>query len=428
MKNLKLELFNFKNSLNVDQLDVAKIIHLHLENYDNLSEKEMLTSLGSHLNGFTYYKEVKQLLEGIKDEIESKPLVYELKDLYKKVERQNTGMLYRQPLNVILEIINKPDDDARMESILNELSIYDWVNPIKHFMMQITASPIERQNLVNSGKGNKIYTVVEKTDSGHMAYISDRWFLIEQNEIKQVLADDYVKDEEKLRNIRLIEKVMAISEIKNDTVYFQIDENLQIGISLKNKDILLNGQKLDKETTLESIFNSPIVPYLKREYYVLVEATINNADKFMDLDIGMKVTNILNPFSESYVFNYKDKNYVYSRDSRYGTKFFAYENVTELIHDVQKEFDFDLTNFYENKVSNEMKRLRTLEDREKEINMKLQDVNESIEELSENQELLKESKELSLTFNNLLVFKHKLINQLNGIKLEKSETRKQILK
>jgi len=248
--------------------------------------------------------------------------------------------------------------------------------------------------------------------------------LISESEIKQVIADDYIKDADKVRNIRLLEKVLQMSEIVEDRISFRIDENLSLGVSTKNNEMYLNGEKLDKETTLETLFNSPIVPYLKKDYYNLIEATVNNLEKFVELDVALKVSNLLNPFTESVVFNYKDKMYVYSRDNRTGSRFFAYENASELIRDVQKELDYDLSHFYENKLSNELKTLRNLEDKEQLIDMKLQDVNESLKMLSDNMDLLKESKELQLTHTNLLVYKNKLTLELNDIKAKKSEARK----
>ena len=427
MENLKLKIFKAKNSLTLEQLDAANILQLHVERFDDMSEKEIVHSLRESLNSYTFYPEVKALLEEVEQEIESMPLIYELKDLYKKVERQNHGLMYRPCLNTLLEIINRGDDDARMSGILNELTMYDYVPDVKRFLLKIHSSPIERQNLQNSGKASKVNTIVEKVEEGHLAFVCDRWFLISESEIKQVLADDYIKDEKKLREIRLLEQVMTIGTVDDEQIKFQIDENLELGISTKKKAIYLNGEKLDNESTLESLFNSPIVPYLKRNFYVLAEATLNNIDKFMELDVALKVVNLLNPHNESFVFNYKDKMYMYQKDARYGSKFYAYENVTELIHDVQKDLDYDLSHFYENKLSKELKHLRTLEDKEQSINMKLKDVNESIEMLHESG-LLEESKDLELTFKNLLIHKHQLTKELNTIKAEKSETRKTFVK
>lgn len=425
MKNFKLELFNFKNELNIEQLDVARIAHMHLENCDKLSERELVKSLRESLSEYFYYNNVKLFVESLENELDEYSLTYELKDLYKQLDRKNLGMLYRQPMVTLLEIINKPDDQAKVMGILNELSIYDWIPEVKMFLMKMNSSPIEKQNLKNSGKASKVFTLVEKVEEGHLAFIIDRWFLISEssNDIKQVLADEYIKDTDKIRNIRLLEQVMQTSDINEEFISFRIDENLMISVSTKDSSIYLNEEKLDKETTLETLFNSPLIPYLKRNFYSLLETTLNNIDKFMDLDIAIKVGNLVNRFTENVAFNYKDKNYVYSRDSRYGSKFYAYENVTELIHDVQKELDYDLSHFYENKLSQEVKKLRTLTDKEKQINIKLKDISESLDMLNYNKELLEESAELQATKKELLLYQAKLMKELNDIRVEKTKAR-----
>jgi len=427
MKNLKLELFKFKNSLTLEQLDISKVAQNHLEQYDKFSELELNESLKMTLMSFNYDPDVKLFLESVQNEIEEYPLVMELKDLYKKIERKNHGLLYRQPLIALLEIINKQNDDQRVESIINELIIYDWIPEIKHFMLKMNSSPMERQNLINSGKGEKVYTFVEKVEEGHLAYLSDRWFLISESELKQVLVDDYIKDINKIREIRLIEKVLKIGEINDDLITFKINEHLDISISTKNKNIKVNGTKLDKETTLETLFNSPLIPIMKKDYYNLLETTLNNTDKFVELDIAIKITNILNQFNESIVFNYKDKMYMYSNDKRYGSRFYSYENASEIIQDVQKDLDYDLSKFFENKLSIELKNLRELEDKEQIIDMKLKDVNESIELLKDSN-LIQENKEIENTFNNLLHLKHKLNIELNDVKGKKVEARKHLIK
>jgi len=424
--NIKLALFNFKNELTIDQLDEAKIAQLHLENYENLSEKEMFESLRGQLNGFTYESKVVSFLESVKDEIDSKPLIYELKDLYKKVERKNLGLIYRQPLVTLLEIINRQDDESRMDGVLNELSIYDWVPEIKAFLLNQTKNPMEHQNLQRNGNASKIYTLVEKCNEGSLVFISDRWFLINESEIKQVLLDDYVQDIEKMREVRLLEQVLDTAEIHGDRIEFKIDEQLYIGISTKDKNIIyMNGEKLDKETTLESIFNSPIVPYLKRNQYVLLETTRNNLDKLMDLDIAVRVENPLNPYLEAYCFNYKDKMYLYSRDMRTGSAFFQYENASEIIRDIQKELDYDLTKFFENKLSKELKHLRALEDKEKSIEMKLKEISESVELLKDSD--VWEEEEIQLVYKNFMTQKNTLLKNFNLIKNDKIKARKLVI-
>lgn len=428
MKDFKLELFNFKKNLTIDQSDIENIVEKHINLCDDYSEKEIYASLNNKLQPHTYDKDIKGLLEGLKDELDQESLTANLKDLYKKVERKNHAHLYREPLNKILQIISKDSDENKMEAILNELSIHDWIPEIKQFMLEFKKNPIEIENYNNSGDGESVYTLIEKVEDGYMAYIGDRWFLISEEEIKQVLPDDYIKEQNDIRRIRILEEAMKRANIDDNRITFQIDENLTVSLSTKDNDLFINEEKADKETTLENLFDSPIIPYLKKDYYQLLKTVNENIDNFVELDIAMKITNRTNPLVESYAFNYKDKMYLYNIDNRTGTAFFEYESVNSLIHDVRKELDFDLTKFYENKLSKEMRHIKNLEDREQKINMKIKETNESIDTLKQEGELLKEDKNLKLAFDNLLIVKHNLIKELNKIKADKKDARKMMNK
>lgn len=428
MKNLKLKIFDFKQKLSFDQNDISVVVERILTDYDNYSEKEIKDILNERLFKYTYDTEVKSLLETVEQEIESNSLVYDLKNLYKLVERQNQGMIYRTPLNTILEIINGSDDDSRLESILNELKMYEWVPQIKKFIYNLTQSPIERQNMTDSGKGNTVYTLVEKTTNGYLAYVADRWFSLNENEVVQTLLEDNVEDVDRIRELRILEQVMKLAEIDNNILYLKVDEDLTIGLSTKDKSLYINNEKLDTETTLENVFNSPIIPYLKKDYYVLLNTLKENLNNMVELDVAIKVDNILNPYYEAYAFNYKDKMYLYSTDQRTGSSFYQYESVNELIRDIKKELDYDLTPFFENKLSKEMKKLRSLEDKEKVLEGKIKDANESIDELQNVPELLESSKDLKLTFDNLLLYKHQLNEKLNELKNYRTQYRKISLK
>jgi len=428
MKNLKLELFNFKQKLGYEQSDISVVIEGLINNYDNYSEKELKKVLNEKLLKYTYDSEVKGLLESVEEEISSNSLTYDLKSLYKIVERTNQGLIYRQPLNTILDIINKPDDDTKMESILNELKMYEWVPQIKRFIYDLTQSPIDRENMVNSGSGNKIFTLVEKVDNGYMAYLSNRWFLVNENEIKQTLVEDNISDIDRVREIRILEQAIQNSTVEKDIFTFKIDENLSIGLSTKDSKLYINDEKLDEGTSLDNIFNSPIVPYLKKDYFLLLNTLRENIDNVVEFDIALRVDNILNPYLETYAFNYKDKMYLYSNDKRTGSSFYQYESVSELVNDIKKELDYDLTHFYENKLSKEMKTLRGLEDKEKVLESKIKEVKDSIYDLSQESELLEYNKDLKLTFDNLLIYKHQLNEKLNKLKDQKTQYRKHTLK
>ena len=428
MKNLKLKIFDFKQKLSFDQSDISLVTERILNEYDNYSEKEIRNILNEKLLKYSYDVEVKKLLETVDNEINSNTLLYDLKDLYKIVERQNQGMIYRQPLNTILEIIQKPDDDSRLESILNELKLYDWIPEVKKFIFELTQSPIERQNMSNSGKGEKIYTIVEKVNDGYLSFVADKWFLLSDNEVTQTLLEDHIEDDERLRELRIVEQALKLANIENNIIKLKVDEYLTIGLSTKDKSLFINEDKLDVETTLENVFNSPIIPYLKKDYYVLVNTLKENLNNMVELDVAVKVDNLLNPFLEAYAFNYKDKMYLYSKDMRTGSSFYQYESVNELIGDVRKELDYDLTPFFENKLSKEMKKLRTLEDREKVLEKKIKDTQDAIDELQNEPKLLESDKDLKLTFDNLLIYKHNLNKKLNELKNYKTQYKKVLLK
>ena len=428
MKNLKYDLFNFKRDLSIEDYELNVIVERYINNYDKFSEKELVGSLKETLTPFSWDVKVKKLVEGLEEEIKSEPLNYNLKDLYKKIERKNYGQMYRPALNSILNIINLQDNDSKMSSIVNELVIHDWIPEVKLFMSGYMNNPIQRQNLVNSGNASKVFTLVEKTDSGNLVFMKDRWFLINQDEVKQCLLEDHVKDIEKIREFRILEKVMTIGDIKEDSISFRLDENLVLSISTKNdKAYFLNEEKLDKETTLEGLFNSKIIPWLKKDYYVLSTTAAQNIDKFVDLDIALKVENALHPYLECYVVNYKDKMYVYNNDARTGTAFYEYNSANDLINDVQRELDYDLTKFLDNKLSKEIKHLRTLEDKEMEVKEAIKQIDAGLALLKEHEELVNEDEALKKTFNDLLISKHDLYENLKQIKEDKVKAKRMIL-
>jgi len=428
MKNLKYDLFNFKRDLPIEDYELNVIVERYINDYDKFSEKELVGSLKETLSSFAWDTKVKKLVESLEDEIKSEPLNYNLKDLYKKIERKNYGQMYRPALNSILNIINMQDNDTKMTSILNELVIHDWIAEVKLFLNGYMNNPIQRQNLVNSGKASKVFTLVEKTDDGNLVFMKDRWFLISEDEVKQTLLENHVKDIEKIREFRILEKVMTIGDIKEDMISFRLDENLVLSISTKSdKDVFLNEEKLDKETTLENLFNSKIIPWLKKDYYVLSTTAAQNIDKFVDLDIALKLENVLHPCLECYVINYKDKMYMYNNDTRTGSAFYEYNSANDLINDVQRELDYDLTKFLDNKLSKEMKHLRTLEDKEMEIKEAIKEIDEGLKLLTDNEKLVNEDVNLKKVFNDLLISKHELYENLKIVKDDKVKAKRMIL-
>jgi hypothetical protein len=158
MKNLKLELFNFKKDLSLEQEEISQIVESHMNACTVASEKAIIKSLDEKLKPYTYDKQVVTLLESLTDDMSNHELLYELKHLYNVLNEKNQGELYRQPINVLLQTINLDSEQDRMVKVLNELSVYDWVPEIKLFVYNLTKSPEKKTNLLSGGVSESIYS------------------------------------------------------------------------------------------------------------------------------------------------------------------------------------------------------------------------------------------------------------------------------
>jgi len=417
MKNLKLELFNFKKDLSFEQEEISVIIEGHLNATNQYSEKTIITSLNEKLKPYTYDKSVKSLLEDLNNDMSQFELLYELKNLYGVLNTKNQGELYRQPINVLLQTINLETDQDRMSKILNELAVYDWVPEIKVFVHNLTKSPEKRSNLLSGGSAESIFTVVEQVEEGHIALVKDSWFLLTENSIEKTLLENHVKDAQALQSLRLLETAMKYSSVSEDRINFRISEYLTIGLSVSNKGgLYINDDELNEETTLESLFNSPIVPIVNKNFYPILLETSKNLDKFVELDVVKRVNNLVNPYLELFAFNYKNNTFVYRCDERYGNSFFKYESALELVNEVKNELNFDLTYFFENKLNKELVVKRKLEDKEREITLKLEDVQFNIEKIKGSLQMIGESEVLTTALANLEKRKTSLDSELLAVK------------
>ena len=426
MKNWKYDLFSYRQNLTLEQLEISSIIEGHLQAFDKFSEKELVYSLKENLKSFSYDESVTKLLESMDAEIDNASLVYSLKDLYKKIERRDHGMLYRDPLNKILDCINLDTDEERMECILTNLALYDYIPEMKSFVFNLTTDPMDRKNMTSSGaKGSKVITYVDSVNEGYIAYVGDRWFVFGENDVKEALVSDYFKGED-LAKIYNIQKAFEMSMFDDNKINFIVDENLSLKIGMDGK-MYLNEEVIDKETSMEDLFNSPIIPMMKKSYYPIIKTVVESLDKFVDLDVNTKISSLTNPMNEMYVFNYKDKLYMYNVDRRTGSRFFEYESVNQLVEDVQAGMGYDISDFVSNKLSKEMRQYKKLEDREQKIQTKIKEVQESLEALESEGDLLKESVELKTAFDSLVSYKQELVNNLQRIKNAKVNERKRLL-
>ena len=417
MKNLKLELFNFKKSLSIEQLDVAYIIEGHISSTNDFSEKQIISSLNEKLKPFTYDKEVNNLLESLNDDLSNYQLLYELKHLYNVLNSQNQGELYRQPINVLLQTINLETDQDRMGKILNELAIYDWVPEIKLFVYNLTKSPEQKSNLLSGGKSESVYTIVEQVEEGHLSFIRDSWFLLTENSIEKTLLENNVKDEERLRTLRTLQTALQFATINESRIDFRISEYLTIGLSVTSKGgYFINDDEMNDETTLESLFSSPVIPIVNKNFYPLLVEVSKNIDSFVELDVVKKISNLINPTLEVFAFNYKNNIFIYRCDERYGNSFFKYDSALELVNEVRNEMNYDITYFYENKLSKELISKKKLEDKEREITLKLEDVGFNISKVEGSINMIGETKVLLEALTNLKKRRSNLDTELQAIK------------
>lgn len=424
MKNIKLELFNFKKNLDMDQEEVSTIVESFMDICGEISEKQVVLSLNERLRPFTFDKQVRSFLESLNTDMKEYQLVYELKHLYNVLDRKNQGELLRQPINVLLQTINLENDQDRMSKVLNELAIYDWVPEIKVFVHNLTKSPEQRANLLSGGKAESIYTIVEQVEAGYLCLIRESWFLLTDSDVEKTLLENHVKDEEKLMSLRTLETAMKYARVSESRVDFRISENLTIGLAVNKKgSIFINDDELNSETTLESLFSSPIIPIVNKNFYPVILETSKSIDKFVELDIVKKVSNMINPHLEAYAFNYKNATYLYRCDERYGASLYKYESAVELVNEVKNELNFDLTYFYENKLGKEMMTKRKLEDKEREIQLKLEDVKFNIGKVKTSIEYIGESKVLTEALNNLEKRKNVLETDLQSVKEQQYKER-----
>jgi len=134
------------------------------------------------------------------------------------------------------------------------------------------------------------------------------------------------------------------------------------------------------------------------------------------MDVVKRVSNLINPHLEVFAFNYKNAIYLYRCDERYGNSFFKYESALELVNEVRNELNYDLTYFYENNLSKELITKRKLEDKEREITLKLEDVKLNILKVENSIKMIGESNSLSIALVNLRKRKDSLEEEILAIK------------
>lgn len=423
MKSLKLKLFEYRKGLNADQSDVVNIISEHMGLCDEYSEKEIFTNLSTMLDKYKFYESVTPFLNEIDEELSTNSVLYSLKDLYAKIKRKGDGFLYETALNSIINCINETNDDNRKIKIIDDLKMYEWIPEIQLFLYEMASTPQTKQNFISKGgKIEDVFSIVLQLKEGYLTYVCESWVLMNDEGVNFTLLENHIKDDVQLKKLRLLEQAVNKADFEDDKITFNIAEELSVSFNVKTKEILLNGNEKEASTTLETLFNSPIVPFMGKGFYPILNETFNNLDKFMKIDTVKRVYNIVNPAYECYVFNYNNKISQYRLDRHMGNSYYTYENAMPLIENVLHELGADLTFFYEDLLSEETKLLVNLESEEKQLLEKITDVDNAILTIKyEGDNVIKENKIVEKLYNNLLGKKHKLAEELKVIKNKKVE-------
>lgn len=422
MKSLKLELFEYRKSLNIDQTEVIDIVSEHMDLCDKYSEREIYGSLSGLLDKYKFYESVNTFLNDIDSALSEQPLLYNLKDLYAKVARKEYTFLYENALHSIIECINQNTDEDRKIRILNDLKLYEWIPEVKLFLYEIASTPQTKQNFISKGgKIDDVFSVVLQLKEGYLTYVANKWFLLTNEGITATLAENHITDDTQLKKLRLLETAIQQAEFTENRIIFNIAEGLVVSFDTDAKKIYLNESEADKGTTLETLFNSSVVPFMGKAFYPVLNETFNNLDKFMKIDTVKRVSNIMNSAYECFVFNYNGKISQYRIDKYQGNSYYTFENAMPLIENVMHELGADLTFFYESQLSEEVKAKIDIEKQEKTLMEKLSDINNGIEKIKDEGNLVKENKALENLYNSLLGKKHKVSEELKAVRNAKAK-------
>jgi hypothetical protein len=254
-----------------------------------------------------------------------------------------------------------------------------------------------------------------------LTYVANKWFLLNNEGVTATLAENHISDDTQLKKLRLLEQAVQKGDFSEDRIVFNIAEGLVVSFDTTNKKIYLNESEADKGTTLETLFNSSVIPFMGKAFYPVLNETFGNLDKFMKIDSVKKVSNIMNTAFECYVFNFNGKISQYRVDKYSGNSYYTFENAMPLIENVMHELGADLTFFYENQLTEESKAKIDIEKKEKALMEKIKDVDKGIEKIKEDYDLVKENKVLEDLYNSLLSKKHKLSEELNSVRNTKAK-------
>lgn len=421
--NLKTKLASFYQTLNVqEQHEVAIAITEHIDYADTNSELEIGNSLKLTLESLSYYDNVKDFLVQISSELNESSFYFQLKDLYHKISRKENVFLYENVLSSILESINQATEQDRAVKAMNDLKIFDWIPEVKQFLFEHTENKQLKSNLIaKGGQIEDVYSVVVKVDEGYLAFVHDKWFHMTKNGINVTLLENHIKNEVERRKIILLEQALEVAKFDGDIIQFHIGEGTVIGLNQTNGQILLNGDVAEEETTLESIYNSPVISLLGKSYYPMMAECLANLKSFVLLDTVKKASNVMNKRYECYLFNHEGQIYQYRIDSYQGNSIHKFESALAIVENVLHELGVDSTYFFESLLSDDLKKKVELDRKEVKLTEKLTNVEDAILKIKDQKKDILENKSIKLLHNSLLSERHRISEELKSVKNSKSK-------
>lgn len=419
--NLKSKLVSFYQTLNIqEQHEVAIAVTEHINYADTNSELEIGKSLQMTLESLSFYDNVKDFLAQIGTELNEASYYFQLKDLYHKISRKENVFLYENVLHALLECLNAPTEEDRAIKVMNDLKLYDWIPEVKSFLFEHTNNPQTKTNMIaKGGLIEDVYSVVVKVDEGYLAFVHDKWFHMTKNGISATLLENHIQSDIERRKIILLEQALETATFNGDTIQFNIGEGTVIGINQSTGEILLNGDVAEEETTLESIYNSPVVSLLGKSYYPMMAECLANLKSFVLLDTVKKVSNVMNKRYECYLFNHEGQIYQYRIDSYQGNSIHKFESALAVIENVIHELGVDTTYFFETLLSDDLKKKAELDRKEVKLTEKLTNLEDAILKIKDQKKEILENKSIKLLHNTLLAERHRVNEEIKYVRNQK---------
>ena len=394
--------------------DNAKLANnLTLLKTSNLSEKEILNYLineTSKLSGFHKLNIVESYQNDIiaKDE----QLDIELKDLYKKLIREDYNGIYNAPITTISKIISVSSVQNKIDMILNELYIYNYIPHVRLFL-ENNIGGVKSDNDKYLGQGSKVYSIVEFTEMGQAVFIGEDQFLFNDKGVELINVSTLSRNN--LQSYKNIEQAIKSGKIDSEGISFTLGDNFEFGIKINEPgNFYINGERAEPTTDLEKLFMTTQVPFNKKSLLPVIHEIMTRLHQFTEIDVCLKVTNRMKK-NKMYIINYLDKIYCYDLNSKSGNTFYEFDSPDNAIKFVKDNMEYDISDFIIDKLDAQQQELKMLRDREKVIQIEIDDTENKMKDLNNDPNLrdTTELKDANILLENYI---NKLNNNLNFIK------------